>query len=98
MKAFTLAALAAGLLAVPTMLASGSAQAQAGWNNVAYVGACSYNSRQWKERGIVSCTPGFRPLGEPGARWNVGRGQTMCWNTNTPAGKDHAGWWGPCKR
>ena len=96
MKPILLAALAAGLLAVPTILAAGPAQA--GWNNVTYVGACSYNSKQWKERGIVSCTPGFAPLGEPGARWNVGRGQTMCWNTNTPAGKDYAGWWGPCRR
>ena len=96
MKAILRATLAAGLLTVPAMLVA--APAQAGWNNVTYVGACSYNSKQWKERGIVSCTPGFAPLGEPGARWAVGRGQTLCWNTNTPAGKDYAGWWGPCRR
>jgi len=98
MKAIALAALAASILAAPTIFTAGPTQAQAGWNNVTYVGACSYNSRQWRERGIVSCTPGFAPLGEPGARWAVGRGQTLCWNTNTPAGKDYAGWWGPCRR
>ena len=96
MKATLLAALAAGVLAAPTMMAAGPAQA--GWDNVTYVGACSYNSRQWKERGIVSCTPGFAPLGEPGARWNVGRGVTYCWNTNGAGGKEYTGWWGPCRR
>ncbi len=95
MTAISRAALAIGLLAAPVTLAT--APAKAGWNNVTYVGGCSYNSKQWKERGIVSCTPGFAPLGEPGARWRVGRSQTMCWNTYGAGGKEYTGYWGPCR-
>jgi hypothetical protein len=89
MKTITRAALAAAVLAVPVLLAAAPASAQ-------YVGACSYNSKQWRERGVVSCTPGWAPIGFPGTRWKVGR-TTQCWNTYGAGGKEYQGYWGPCR-
>ena len=85
MKAISFGVLAAAALA---MVAITAAPAQAGY--------CSYKSKDWVKKGVVSCTPGFAPIGFPGTRWKVGRTQ-QCWNTYGAGGKEYQGYWAPCK-
>jgi hypothetical protein len=57
---------------------------------------CSYKSKDWVEKGIVTCPAGWEPIGEPGARWKVNAKLTNCWSTYGAAGKDYGGWWRKC--
>jgi hypothetical protein len=99
---YRLAALAtlAAAIAIPTALTT---PAQAGVRvtvSPVYVPAiyCSYKSKDWVQKGIVSCPTGWAPIGFPGTRWQVSRSLTNCWSTNTAGGKDFAGYWSPCKK
>lgn len=80
--------LAAAALATVVLTTATTAPAQAGY--------CSYKSKDWMQRGVVSCAPSFAPIGFPGTRWKVGRTQ-MCWNTYGAGGKEYQGYWGPCR-
>jgi len=56
---------------------------------------CSYKSKDWVQKGIVSCPTGWQPIGEPGAKWQVSKRLTLVWNTYGAAGKDYTGYWAP---
>ena len=86
MKSISLAALAAAVLVSTATLTAGPAQA-----------ACSYQSKEWKEKGIVQCSYGWAPIGFPGTRWKVSRSLTQCWNTYGAGGREYQGYWAPCK-
>ena len=86
MKTISLGILAAAALTIPVLLAAAPAQA----------GSCSYKSKDWVQKGIVSCTPSFAPIGSPGTRWKVGK-TLQCWNTYGAGGKEYQGYWGPCR-
>jgi len=85
MKSISLAALAAAVLVIPVTLTAGPAEA-----------GCSYNSKEWREKGIVQCSTGWAPIGFPGTRWKVNR-TTQCWNTYGAGGKEYQGYWAPCR-
>jgi len=91
------AAVAAAALALPAVTPT---PAQAGWHggSVRYVPAvyCTYKSKDWMTKGIVSCPDPFWPIGFPGTRWKTNYGATMCWNTYGAGGKDYTGYWAPC--
>jgi hypothetical protein len=58
---------------------------------------CSYQSKDWVQKGIVACPTGWAPIGFPGTRWQVSRNLTNCWSTYGAGGKDYTGYWSPCK-
>ena len=98
MYKLAIAAAAAAVLALPAVTPT---PAQAGWHgHVRYVPAvyCTYKSKDWVQKGIVSCPDPFWPIGFPGTKWKTNSGALMCWNTNTGFGKDYAGWWSPCPK
>ena len=85
MKAISFGVLAAAALA---MVALTAAPAQAG--------TCSYKSKDWVKKGVVSCTPGFAPIGFPGTRWKVA-GPSNAGTPTAPAARNTQGYWAPCK-
>ena len=90
---------AAAMALVPSMAPT---SAQAGTRIVVspvYVPAiyCSYKSKDWLQKGIVSCPTGWAPIGSPGTRWKVSSSLTNCWSTYGAAGKDYTGYWSKCK-
>ena len=99
MKTIALVALAAAAVALPASLTT--QPAEAGWyGDARYVPAvyCTYKSKAWVEKGIVSCPDPFMPIGFPGTKWKTNHGATLCWNTYGAAGKDYTGYWAPCGR
>jgi hypothetical protein len=99
---YKLAALAAvaAAIALPTSLTT---SAQAGTRVTVspyYVPAvyCSYKSKDWKTKGIVSCPLNWAPIGFLGTKWKTAGGGLMCWSTNSFGGREYQGWWSPCKK
>jgi hypothetical protein len=99
---YKLAALAAvaAAIALPTSLTT---SAQAGTRvtvSPVYVPAvyCSYKSKDWYQKGIVSCPMNWAPIGNIGTKWKTAGGGLMCWRSNTFAGREFAGWWAACPK
>jgi hypothetical protein len=99
LKLVALATLAAAI-AIPTALTTTPAQAGVRVTvSPVYVPAiyCSYKSKDWVQKGIVSCPTGWAPIGFPGTRWQVSRSLTNCWSTYGAGGKEYEGYWSKCK-
>jgi hypothetical protein len=58
---------------------------------------CSYKSKDWVQKGIVTCPAGWDPIGFPGTKWKVSKTLTNCWSTYGAGGKDYTGYWSKCK-
>ena len=59
---------------------------------------CSYKSKDWYQKGIVSCPLNWAPEGFLGTKWKTAGGGLMCWSTNSFGGREYQGWWSPCKK
>ena len=91
---------AAAALALAPSLAPSPAEARTKVTvSPVYVPAiyCSYKSKDWTTKGIVTCPTGWDPIGFPGTRWKVSKSLTNCWSTYGAAGKDYTGYWSKCK-
>ena len=92
-------AAAAALAFVPSFAPSSAEAATKVTVNPTYVPAiyCSYKSKDWVQKGIVTCPTGWEPIGFPGTRWKVSKKLTNCWSTYGAGGKDYTGYWSKCK-
>jgi hypothetical protein len=91
-------AAAAAMAFVPSMAPTTAEAATKVTVNPVYVPAiyCSYKSKDWLQKGIVSCPTGWAPIGSPGTKWKVNAKLTNCWSTYGAAGKDYTGYWRKC--
>ena len=100
MKAISLGVLAVAALAIPATLTVAPAQAGVKVTvSPTYVPAiyCSYKSKDWLEKGIVTCPTGWAPIGFMGTRWKVSKSTSLCWSNYGAGGKEYSGYWSPCK-
>jgi hypothetical protein len=91
-------AAAAAMAFVPTLAPTSAQAATKVTVSPVYVPAiyCSYKSKDWVQKGIVTCPTGWAPIGSPGTRWKVSKSLTQCWSTYGAAGKDYTGYWRKC--
>ena len=53
---------------------------------------CSYKSKDWMQKGIVTCPLDWAPLGDLGTKWKTASGGcSKCWSTNGFGGKEYDG-------
>ena len=99
MHRFALVAAVAAVVAVPALFTStGSAEARTRVTvSPYYVPAvyCSYKSKDWVQRGIVSCPGPFAPIGDVGTKWKTSGG-TVCWKVGSGGVSTYHGYWGSC--